>query len=124
MSYKPVPEVISCHTSVDALNPIAVSVAGQLRDAVSIPLVIHGASGMGYKNISKLVEMGVCKFNLQTYLSEAAIYSAKKYLDENRENLDISKKLLKSVSESADKGWKEELKRYIKALKSEGKATK
>jgi len=96
----------------------------KIRDLVSVPLVVHGASGISYKDMSKLAELGMSKFNMQTYLSEAAKNSVKKHLEKNKENPDVTTRLLKRISEEADNGWKEELKNYIRAIKSEGKAAK
>ncbi|MCP4924833.1 MAG: class II fructose-bisphosphate aldolase family protein [Gammaproteobacteria bacterium] len=39
-----------------------------IREAIGIPLVIHGASGIESADIQKLAQSGVCKFNIGTNL--------------------------------------------------------
>jgi len=85
-------------------------------------LTIHGSSGLPYEDMSKLAELGIVKFNMQSYLSKAAMNSQKEYIEKNKDNKSPRALLLKNISEAADNGWKEELKRYIKALRSDGKA--
>jgi len=40
----------------------------------------------------------------------------------NKDNKSPRALLLKNISEATDNGWKDELKRYIKAIGSDGKA--
>ena len=94
----------------------------KIRDNTPAPLTIHGGSGISMEDLRKLAESGITKFNMQTYLSKNAIETALKYMEDNKDNPDPWKRMLKYVAEAADQGWKEELMRYIKALKSEGKA--
>lgn len=64
----------------------------QLRDAVPIPLVLHGSSGVPDEDIRKAVSLGVCKVNFATELraaytratrdclgADASIYDPKKF---------------------------------------------
>ena len=94
----------------------------KIRSKVSIPLTIHGGSGIEFETITKLAESGITKFNMQTYLSKKAIQVALEYIKGNQNNPNPWKRMLKYVAEAADEGWKEELKKYIKALKSDSKA--
>ncbi|MCL5986186.1 MAG: class II fructose-bisphosphate aldolase [Actinobacteria bacterium] len=94
----------------------------KIRDMANVPMTIHGGSGIDLRDMTKLAESGITKFNMQTYLSKTAINTALKYIEDNRDNPDPWKRMLKYVAEAADEGWKEELKRYILALKSDGKA--
>ena len=44
----------------------------EIATEVSIPLVLHGGSGSGDENLSKAVELGICKVNICTDLLNAA----------------------------------------------------
>lgn len=43
----------------------------QIRKLVSIPLVLHGASGLPKSMISQSIQLGVCKFNVNTEVRQA-----------------------------------------------------
>jgi fructose-bisphosphate aldolase class II len=94
----------------------------KIRDLTNVPLTIHGASGIDFKEMTKLAETGITKFNMQTYLSIRAIDSALKYIKNNKDNPDPWKRFYKYVVDAADEGWKDELKKHIEALKSDGRA--
>ncbi len=64
----------------------------QLKDAVSIPLVLHGSSGVPDEDVRCAISLGVCKVNFATELrvayteavrdclsADAAVYDPKKY---------------------------------------------
>lgn len=42
-----------------------------IRKSVDVPLVLHGASGLPEAAISKSIQLGVCKFNVNTEVREA-----------------------------------------------------
>lgn len=42
-----------------------------IRDAVSIPLVLHGTSGVPDALVRRCMELGVCKFNVNTEVRDA-----------------------------------------------------
>ena len=65
---------------------------GQLRDAVNVPLVLHGSSGVPDEDVRRAITLGVCKVNFATELrvaytqsvratlaADAAIYDPKKF---------------------------------------------
>lgn len=95
-----------------------------LKISENVPafLSIHGSSGIDFSDITKLAKSGITKFCMQSYLSKAAINLAKEYMEQNKNNPDPRALLLKTISEIADKGWKEELKKYIQAMGAQGKA--
>ena len=95
-----------------------------LKISKTVPafLSIHGSSGIEFNDITKLAKAGITKFCMQSYLSKAAINSAKEYMKKNKNNPDPRALLLKTISEVADKGWKKELKKYIEAMGARGKA--
>jgi len=45
----------------------------ELREKVSVPLVLHGGSGTGEENLKKACEMGICKLNISNDLKRGAI---------------------------------------------------
>ena len=64
----------------------------EIREAVDIPLVLHGSSGVPDEDVQRAVSMGVCKVNFATELRaaytqalrdclahDAALYDPKKY---------------------------------------------
>ena len=44
-----------------------------IRRAVAAPLVLHGASGLPEEQVRRAIELGVCKFNVNTELREAYV---------------------------------------------------
>lgn len=94
----------------------------EIFDIVPSFLTVHGSSGLSYEDMTKLAESGIVKFNMQSYLSKAAMNSQKEYIEKNKDIKSVRALLLKNISEAADNGWKEELKNYIRAIRSDGKA--
>ena len=52
----------------------------QLRDAVSVPLVLHGSSGVPDEDVRRAVSLGVCKVNSPTELRAAYTEAARQSL--------------------------------------------
>lgn len=52
----------------------------QLRDAVSVPLVLHGFSGVPDEDVRRAVSLGVCKVNFATELRAAYTEAARQSL--------------------------------------------
>lgn len=52
----------------------------KIRDAVPIPLVLHGGSGISDEDFKKAVSLGICKINYYTQISVAAVEKIKEYL--------------------------------------------
>jgi len=50
-----------------------------LRDRLSIPLVLHGTSGLPDDMLVQAIAQGVCKFNVNTELREAGMQAADRY---------------------------------------------
>ena len=68
------------YTSEPKLN---FDVVRKVRAAVSVPLVLHGASGIGDEDIRTAISLGITKINIHTELCQAA-------MDAVRENTDAS----------------------------------
>ncbi len=58
-------------------------VLGKIRELVSIPLVLHGTSGVPDEQVVHCVKMGMCKVNYATDLRIAYTYGVKRYMQEN-----------------------------------------
>lgn len=68
----------------------------ELRDAVSVPLVLHGSSGVPDEDVRRAISLGVCKVNFATelrvaytdgvrhVLQDGAVYDPKKYGEAGR----------------------------------------
>ena len=65
-----------------------------IRDRVSIPLVLHGSSGVSDQDIKKGVAMGVCKVNVATQLSQAFTGAIREVLNKDGELVDPRKYLV------------------------------
>jgi ketose-bisphosphate aldolase len=94
----------------------------EIVESVPSFLTIHGSSGLPFEDMTRLAELGIVKFNMQSYLSKSAMNAQNEYIEKNKNNKSPRALLLKNISEAADRGWKEELKRYIRAIRSDGKA--
>ena len=74
----------------------------EIREVVSVPLVLHGGSGIPDETISESIKRGICKVNYATELRIAYSNGVKKVLNENPETIDPKKygaEGLKSVKE-------------------------
>ena len=59
---------------------VNLDVLKQLRDAVDVPLVMHGTSGVPDETVAKAVQLGICKVNYATDLRIAFTDAVKEYL--------------------------------------------
>ena len=62
-----------------------------IREVVSIPLVLHGASGVPDDAVRESITRGICKVNFATELRIAFSDGVKKYLGENPDAFDPKK---------------------------------
>ena len=60
----------------------------EIRERVSVPLVLHGSSGVSDTDIKKGVTMGLCKVNVATQLSQAFTGAVRDVLREDKELVD------------------------------------
>ncbi|UYQ66034.1 class II fructose-bisphosphate aldolase [Streptomyces peucetius] len=65
----------------------------RLRDSVSVPLVLHGSSGVGDAGLTRAVEAGMTKVNVSTHLNKAFTRAAREYLEDHPETADPRKYL-------------------------------
>lgn len=81
----------------------------QIKEVVSIPLVLHGGSGIPDSKIQESIKRGICKVNYATELRIAFTNGVTKYLKENKDAID-PKKYNKSGMEEVKKFVKEKIK--------------
>jgi fructose-bisphosphate aldolase, class II len=58
-----------------------------IRDAVGIPLVLHGGSGISDDDFRKAVSLGICKINFYTGISQAAMIKVHKFIEEHPKSI-------------------------------------
>lgn len=63
----------------------------QIKELVSVPLVLHGASGLSDEDVKECVQRGMCKVNFATELRVAYTDACKKLLAEKPETFDPKK---------------------------------
>ncbi len=52
----------------------------EIKDCVSVPLVLHGSSGIPDADVQKAISLGICKVNFATELRVAYTEAVKKYI--------------------------------------------
>ena len=55
----------------------------EISNAVPIPLVLHGGSGISDEDFKKAISLGISKINFYTGMSVAAVKKVREYLSEN-----------------------------------------
>ena len=63
----------------------------EIRELVSVPLVLHGAAGLSDEDVRECVSRGICKVNFATELRVAYTDACKKLLAEKPETYDPKK---------------------------------
>lgn len=76
-----------------------------IREVVSIPLVLHGGSGIPDSKVQEAIRRGICKVNYATELRIAYTNGVNKYLSENPDTIDPKK---------YNKAGIEEVKKFVK----------
>ena len=89
----------------------------EIRNVVSIPLVLHGASGLSEEAVAESIKRGICKVNFATELRIAYTEGVKEFLGQNPDAFD-PKKYGKTAMEHV----KEIVKLRIRMCGCDGKA--
>ena len=63
----------------------------KIRNKVSIPLVLHGASDISADVVQKTIAMGICKVNVATDLKNAFFAAMTQFIQENPQESDPRK---------------------------------
>ncbi|TSC73007.1 MAG: fructose-bisphosphate aldolase, class II [Parcubacteria group bacterium Gr01-1014_38] len=90
-----------------------------IRDVVSIPLTLHGASGLPDDEIRRALEFGIVKVNIDTELREAFHDTLTKHQEDGPEHSIDPRSLLKPARDAVQKVVKEK----VSLLGSEEKAS-
>ena len=62
----------------------------EIKEAVKIPLVLHGGSGVPVADVKEAIRRGICKVNVATELKNAFILTLKQIL-KNTDEIDLRK---------------------------------
>lgn len=75
----------------------------QIHESVSIPLVLHGASGISDEDIRQSISLGIAKINIHTELGEAAISAIENncFRTEKKNYLILQQEVRKAIAEHA-----------------------
>ncbi len=84
------------YTSEPKLN---FDVIAKVREAVSVPLVLHGASGISDADIRDAISLGIAKINIHTELCEAAMIAVKE--NQDQPFLHLQREVRKSIKQRA-----------------------
>lgn len=77
------------HGPYSSTPRIAFDILEAVRDAVSVPLVLHGASGIPDEDVKRAVSLGVAKVNVHAELGEAAMAAIREDLSTNFVNTQL-----------------------------------
>ncbi|MGW4489354.1 class II fructose-bisphosphate aldolase, partial [Amycolatopsis sp. NPDC004368] len=79
------------HAMVSRTASVDRELVTRLRDAVDVPLVLHGSSGLSDDELRGAVESGMTKINISTHLNGLFTRSLKQFLDERPDVVDPRK---------------------------------
>jgi fructose-bisphosphate aldolase class II len=83
----------SSHAMLSRDAALDFDLIARLRDAVPVPLVLHGSSGVGNESLAKAVEAGMTKINVSTHLNKVFTAAVREYLDAHPAVVDTRKYL-------------------------------
>ncbi|MEV6106094.1 class II fructose-bisphosphate aldolase [Streptomyces sp. NPDC051940] len=84
----------STHAMVERTAALDHGLIARLRDAVPVPLVLHGSSGVPDEEIARAVAAGMVKINVGTALNTAFTGAVRDWLDANPAGVDPRKYLV------------------------------
>lgn len=88
-----------------------------IHNRVSVPLVLHGSSGVPDESIKKAISLGISKVNIDTNIRESFANAVKEFLKENPDNIDPRK-----ILGPAREAMKETIKEKMHVFGSAGRA--
>ncbi|MFJ8859492.1 ketose-bisphosphate aldolase [Streptomyces sp. NPDC102451] len=83
----------SSHAMLTRDAALDFALISRLRDAVGVPLVLHGSSGVGDTGLATAVGAGMTKVNISTHLNKLFTRAVRGYLDTHAEAADPRKYL-------------------------------
>ncbi len=108
----------SVHAMKTAEAELDIERLKKLRAAVNIPFVLHGSSGVKEESEVEAIQYGICKINVATMLNQAFTRGLLEAIQEDPENVDPRKWLIKSRE-----AVKEVVRHKIRLFGSSGKVT-
>jgi fructose-bisphosphate aldolase class II len=81
----------SSHAMKDRRAALDLDLISSLRDAVGVPLVLHGSSGVPDEGITAAVQAGMTKINVSTHLNGFFTRAVRAYLEIHPETVDSRK---------------------------------
>ncbi|WP_051728950.1 MULTISPECIES: class II fructose-bisphosphate aldolase [unclassified Amycolatopsis] len=79
------------HAMVERTAQVDRALVARLRDAVPVPLVLHGSSGLSDEELRGAVVSGMAKVNISTHLNGLFTRSVRQFLEEQPEAVDPRK---------------------------------
>lgn len=83
----------SSHAMTERTASVDLQLIARLRDAVPVPLVLHGSSGVPDASLVEAVRSGMTKINVSTHLNRVFTESVRQHLDANPATVDSRKYL-------------------------------
>jgi fructose-bisphosphate aldolase class II len=68
-----------------------------INEAVGIPLVLHGGSGIAPADFKKVIRMGIAKINFYTGMSQAALMSVQAFLNDMQSRYHAYPELMRAI---------------------------
>ncbi|MCT4354010.1 class II fructose-bisphosphate aldolase [Streptomyces sp. Je 1-79] len=78
----------SSHAMLTRDAVLDLDLVSRLREAVDVPLVLHGSSGVGDVDLGRAVGAGMTKVNVATHLNKAFTGAVRTHLGENASTVD------------------------------------
>ena len=101
----------TAHGPYKGIPKIDFDLLKKLKEAVDVPLVLHGGSGTGEENLARAAREGICKLNIANDLYQASIA-----------NIDHTGFGAYAMYNKINEGYKKKLTEYMKIIGSVGKA--
>jgi len=81
----------------------------RIRENTSIPLVLHGGSGISADDFRKAINLGIAKINFYTGMSEAALIAVREQLDGDHSGYNDFPELMLAVKQAVGKTVEEQI---------------
>lgn len=79
------------HAMKERTASLDLGLIGRLKNAIDVPLVLHGSSGVPDEEIARAIGAGMVKINVSTHLAGEFTRAIREWLDENPDALDSRK---------------------------------
>ena len=96
------PAIGTVHGIYKSKPNLDIDLCNRLNKEISVPLVLHGGSGLDDSTLKKVINAGISKVNINTELQMVWSDSVRKYLKENNEVYD-PRKIISSGEEAIKK---------------------